>query len=63
MYDAKDTENTVEEYCDTCGNKLETQRVFYNGHKICPQCYTIQLNKVQSRKMNYKCPKCGYEEE
>lgn len=57
-----DIPETNIEYCDSCGNKLGIQKIFYDGRKICPICYTMRLNENQPNKINYKCPKCGYKE-
>ena len=51
-----------DEFCDCCNVKINLQRVYYNGRKICPTCYTQQISQFQPISIK-KCPKCGYQQE
>lgn len=48
-----------DEFCDQCNAKINLQRVYYNGRKICPVCYTHELNKNFSKLLlGWECPRC-----
>ncbi len=49
-----------DEFCDQCNAKINLQRVYYNGRRICPTCYGRQISQFEPIHIE-KCPKCGYE--
>ena len=50
----------TDEFCNVCNTKLKLQRIYFNGQKICPACYSQQITENQKVKIDTKCPKCGY---